>query len=143
MTLADKEEVIHSDNVGHGVSEDLSLGQQAGLEHLQWEQSRHENITVGKYPIHHRPSYFLVPPVLREISSVMMTAGRFLSPCRDGKLILGRGGVLRHLLAWRHLDVLHVLLQVGEVDADVVKGEIAFENICNTILSLRHCQLCI
>ena len=80
---------------------------------------------------------------MREISSVMMTAGRFLSPCRDGKLILGRGGVLRHLLAWRHLDVLHVLLQVGEVDADVVKGEIAFENICNTILSLRHCQLCI
>ena len=26
------------------------------------------------------------PPVLREISSVMMTAGGFLSPCREGKL---------------------------------------------------------
>ena len=39
------------------------------------------------------------------------------------EVILAWGGVLRHLLAWRHLDVLHVLLQVGEVDANVVKGE--------------------
>lgn len=39
------------------------------------------------------------------------------------EVILGRGGVLRHLLARRHLYVLYVLLQVGEVDADVVEGE--------------------
>ena len=39
------------------------------------------------------------------------------------EVVLCRGGVGGHLLAGRHLDVLHVLLQVGEVDAHVVEGE--------------------
>ena len=39
------------------------------------------------------------------------------------EVVLGGGGVGGNLLVGRHLDVLHVLLQVGEVDAHVVEGE--------------------
>ena len=60
VALADKEEILDSDDVVHGVSEDLSLGQPACLEHLEQKQSRDKSILEGKFPIQHRPPCFLV-----------------------------------------------------------------------------------
>ena len=37
VALADEEEVLHGDDVVHGVSEDLGLGYPARLEHLAGE----------------------------------------------------------------------------------------------------------
>ena len=39
------------------------------------------------------------------------------------EVVLGGGGISRHLLNRWHLEVLDILLQVGEVDPNVIEGE--------------------